>query len=135
MTFACNGAKGDTGETGPPGPPGTGGTAIYKASINQFGNAGLGNSPEFVRAVHLSAGRFVVYFSNPVANCPRLATLGVTAGSRNNSAFFTPVNGQISTYAELVDENGTIVNNGIGVGTFDGAGAPADKAFHLVVFC
>jgi hypothetical protein len=43
--------------------------------------------------------------------------------------------GLLGRRSRRYQDNGAIVDNAIGVGTFDSAGNPADKAFHLVVTC
>jgi hypothetical protein len=134
----ADGAKGDRGPSGPSGPQGPAGSSnAYHVSVGLFGVQGvLGNSPEFVQSKHTGTGRYLVVFSVPVANCPRVAALGQPTGIRNNGAVFHPIPGEISTYAELIDpDTGQAVDTEIGVGTFDSAGNPADKSFNLIVTC
>jgi hypothetical protein len=88
-----------------------------------------------VRVRHISTGKYDVFFSVPVSACGRVATLGRPTGLLNNGTGFTPTPGEISTWTELVDETGSFTENAIGVGTFDSSGSPADREFHLAVFC
>jgi collagen triple helix repeat protein len=128
------GSDGATGPTGPQGPAGSSG--VYHVSLNQVGTAAPSPSPEFVKATHLSTGKYDVFFSVPVDDCARVASLGLQSGTRINSSLFTPVPGEISTSGEIVDQDtGEVVKNVITVATFDSSGNLADMSFHLIVSC
>jgi hypothetical protein len=109
-------------------------TSVYHVSVNQFGVAGIGASPEFVKVTHLGTGKWDVFFTVSINSCQRVATLGVPSGTRDNSAFQSPVGGEVFTDAELVDQDtGAIISNAVTVATFNSAGTLTDRAFHLIV--
>jgi hypothetical protein len=134
------GATGPAGAAGPAGPAGkdgkdgtngTNGTSvpIYHASVYLNGVAsGLGDSPEEQSATRLSTGLYIVKFSVDTEACTRIATIGIPVDQQNNAAVFQGFNGEISTFTDLS-------TGGVAVATFDSTGAPADRDFHLVVFC
>jgi hypothetical protein len=127
------GPKGDTGPQGPQGPAGAG--TIYHVSVRDNGAPShVGNSPEFDRVVRLGTGKYDVFFSVPVAQCDRVASVGIPSEQRNRGDSGTFPAGYASTWGELVDGN-TETNEGIGVETFDAAGTPTDENFHLIVSC
>jgi len=131
----AQGPKGDTGAIGPQGPAGPS-PAIYHASVNVFGNPSvIGNSPQFVSVRHISTGKYDVFFSVPVWQCSRTATLGTTSDTRNNGNVYNAPPGEIAVFGELFDAGGNGTENAIGVATFDSAGTPADHAFQLLVVC
>jgi len=134
------GATGPAGAAGPAGPAGkdgkdgtngTNGTSvpIYHASVYLNGiSSGLGDSPELQSTTRLSTGVYIVKFSVDTQRCTRIATIGIPANQENNPAFSPGLNGEISTFTDLT-------TGGVAVATFDSTGAPADRDFHLVVFC
>jgi hypothetical protein len=64
----------------------------------------------------LATGQYEVVFNRDVTACSYQATMSITQG-------------------ETVVQPRTGVPNGVFVGTYTSAGAAADKAFHLAVFC
>jgi hypothetical protein len=97
--------------------------------------SGIGNSPELDRVVRLGPGKYDVFFDVPVAQCDRVASVGIPSETRNRG----DVDGNFpagytSTWGELFDGTGE-TSNAIGVETFDAAGTPTDENFHLIVAC
>jgi hypothetical protein len=73
-------------------------------------------------AARTAEGRYQVIFDADVRNCGYYATIGDPSASQ-------PASGQVS-----VSSLGSNVN-GVRIRTENDAGAPADRPFHLVVFC
>jgi hypothetical protein len=133
ITWNQQGQAGSPGPQGPPGPAGAG--AIYHVSVRASGAPShVGNSPQLDRVVRLDTGKYDVFFSVPVAQCDRVASVGIASEQRNRGDSGTFPAGYASTWGELADGN-TETNNGIGVETFDATGKPADEEFHLIVTC
>jgi hypothetical protein len=133
------GPKGETGATGPQGPVGPQGPAgagtILHVSVRFDGApSGIGNSPELDRVVRLGTGKYDVFFSVPVAQCDRVASVGVQSEQRNRGDISQFTSASATTWGELFDGTKE-TSNAIGVATFDAAGTPTDENFHLIVAC
>jgi hypothetical protein len=70
-----------------------------------------------------SAGVYQVRFARNVRDCAYVASVGLTGASGN------PPPGEIG----VVGENASV--RGVWIQTFNSAGAPADRDFHLIVDC
>jgi hypothetical protein len=117
--------EGKRGPAGPPGATGAQGAAGAKgdqgepatrlwAVINASGTTGRGSG--VTGSAKLATGQYEVVFNRDVTGCSYQATMSITQG-------------------EAVVQPRTSVPNGVFVGTFTSAGAAADRAFHLAVFC
>jgi hypothetical protein len=113
------GPPGATGAAGQPGTPGAKGdkgepaTRLW-AVINVSGTTGRGSG--VTGSAKVGTGQYEVVFNRDVTTCSYQATLSVTQG-------------------EVIAQPRSLVPNGVFVGTYSSAGAAADKAFHLAVFC
>ena len=113
------GPPGATGAAGQPGTPGAKGdkgepaTRLW-AVINASGTTGRGSG--VTGSAKVGTGQYEVVFNRDVTTCSYQATLSVTQG-------------------EVIAQPRSLVPNGVFVGTYSSAGAAADKAFHLAVFC
>jgi hypothetical protein len=74
-----------------------------------------------VSASRLGVGQYQVVFGHDVTRSAYVATVGLTGG-----LYVAPPGG-----TAVVGRTG--IPDGVFVETFDGAGAPADRAFHLIV--
>ena len=113
------GAPGPAGAAGPAGPAGT--VTRLTAVVNASGS--LARSQGTTSAGRVGLGQYEVIFTQDVTTCTYVAAIGNAAAGA-----VTPV-GQ----ASVVPRNGNA--NGVGVATFDSAGAFADRPFHLIVVC
>jgi hypothetical protein len=113
------GPPGATGAAGQPGTPGAKGdrgepaTRLW-AVINVSGTTGRGSG--VTGSAKLATGQYEVVFNRDVTACSYQATMSITQG-------------------EAVVQPRTSVPNGVFVGTYTSAGAAADRAFHVAVFC
>jgi hypothetical protein len=107
---SLKGMAGPAGPQGPAGPAAVRDFAVVQAS-GQFtrGTATSGGSTQAI-------GTYIVGFAQPVSTCAYTATLTADAAPP----------GRIT----VSDADGRV-----GVQTFDATGAPADRAFHLIVAC
>jgi len=85
-----------------------------KLTINASGTTGRGSG--VTGSAKLATGQYEVVFNRDVTGCSYQATMSITQG-------------------EAVVQPRTSVPNGVFVGTSTSAGAAADRAFHLAVFC
>jgi hypothetical protein len=116
------GPAGPPGATGAAGAPGTSGAKGDKgepatrlwAVINVSGTTGRGSG--VTGSAKVGTGQYEVVFNRDVTTCSYQATMSVTQG-------------------EVIAQPRSLVPNGVFVGTYTSAGAAADKAFHLAVFC
>jgi hypothetical protein len=117
--------EGKRGPAGPPGATGAAGTPGAKgdqgdpatrlwAVINVSGTTGRGSG--VTGSAKLATGQYEVVFNRDVTACSYQATMSTVQG-------------------EALVQPRTSVPNGVFVGTFTSAGASADRAFHLAVFC
>ncbi len=106
----ATGAQGATGAKGDQGAPATRLWAIINASGTSSRGAGLTGSAK------LATGQYEIVFDRDVTACSYQATMSITQG-------------------EAIVQPRTGVPNGVFVGTYTSAGAAADRAFHLAVFC
>ena len=96
-------------------PDDTLGMALLAADVSSTGELVRGSGA--ISATRSGMGDYVVAFDRIVGNCFPVATLGSQASIAD---------GLISTA-----QNG----NGVTVATFSAPATPADRSFHLVVFC
>ena len=107
------GATGGMGQPGAKGDKGDPATRLW-AVINVSGTTGRGSG--VTGSAKVATGQYEVVFNRDVTTCSYQATLSVTQG-------------------EVIAQPRSLVPNGVFVGTYSSAGAAADKAFHLAVFC
>ena len=107
------GATGGMGQPGAKGDKGEPATRLW-AVINVSGTTGRGSG--VTGSAKVGTGQYEVVFNRDVTTCSYQATLSVTQG-------------------EVIAQPRSLVPNGVFVGTYSSAGAAADKAFHLAVFC
>jgi len=113
---------GPPGAAGPAGPAGPAGTVTrLTAVVNASGS--LARSQGTTSAGHVGTGQYEVIFNQNVTACTYVASVG------NPTPGLTTPNG----VAVVVPRNGNA--NGVGVATYDAAGAFADLPFHLIVVC
>jgi hypothetical protein len=114
------------GPPGPQGPAGPSGPAGASASSNWgvvAANGTLARGSGVVTTSKLSgAGSYSVRFNRPVNACAWIAVIGSTAAGTNKGFATTEL-----TSASVTDT--------ITVNTFSAAGDPADRPFHVAVFC
>jgi hypothetical protein len=112
------GAAGAAGQPGTPGAKGDKGEPATRqwAVINVSGTTGRGSGVTGSAKLSGPAGQYEVVFNRDVTACSYQATMSITQG-------------------EAVVQPRTGVPNGVFVGTYTSAGAAADRAFHLAVFC
>jgi len=116
------GPAGPAGAAGPAGPAGPAGTVTrLTAVVNASGS--LARSQGTTSAGHVGTGQYEVIFNQNVTACTYVASVG------NPTPGLTTPNG----VAVVVPRNGNA--NGVGVATYDAAGAFADLPFHLIVVC
>jgi len=116
------GPAGPAGAAGPAGPAGPAGTVTrLTAVVNASGS--LARSQGTTSAGHVGTGQYEVIFNQNVTACTYVASVG-----NPTPGLITP-NG----VAVVVPRNGNA--NGVGVATYDAAGAFADLPFHLIVVC
>ena len=110
------GPPGATGAQGAPGAKGDQGAPATRlwAVINVSGTTGRGSG--VTGSAKVGTGQYEVVFNRDVTTCSYQATMSVSAG-------------------EVIAQPRNLVPNGVFVGTFTSAGAAADRAFHLAVFC
>ena len=117
---ALHGAAGPTGPAGAAGAQGPAGAPAvsYFAAISPAGVATRGDATS---AAHVEggSGSYTVGFARSVSSCAYTAVLGGTDQTT-----------QAAGYATVRDDGGKA-----GVQTYDTAGNPADRAFHLIVAC
>jgi hypothetical protein len=117
-TKSLRGAQGPPGPVGPAGAPGAAAVSYFETvgSAGQFihGNATGG------RLTVGGSGKYVVSFSRNVSDCTYTATLGGTDQAT-----------QPAGSATVNDAGG----GQVGIQTYDAAGNPADRGFHLIVAC
>ena len=142
------GPQGAAGPTGPQGPPGPAGPEGEKGETGAPGApavshwAVVGNDGVVVRktsAVTSSVtksgtGVYVVHFDRNVHQCAWTATIGTPA------QIFAALSGFVRAGLHNVVHAGTpptieVFNDQIAVVTTDTANNPADRPFHLAVFC
>jgi hypothetical protein len=112
-----DGATGSTGPTGTTGATGTSGVAptIAAATLDAAG-VFLGNHPGFSAVVHSGVGLYALTLTNPPSNLFNLVVVATLAS----------LIGQISWEVIAVNQ--------ILIGTFDSAGAAADRNFSVVAY-
>ena len=84
-------------------------------------NGTLARGFEAVSAAHLGTGIYQVIFAHDITGSAYLGTLGLDTDSGESPA------GQIAVVGRFDAANGVFVQ------TFDAAGNPADRGFHLAV--
>jgi hypothetical protein len=84
-------------------------------------NGTLARGFEAVSAAHLGTGVYQVIFAHDITGSAYLGTLGLDTDSGESPA------GQIAVVGRFD------IANGVFVQTFDAAGNPADRGFHLAV--
>lgn len=116
----CTGLQGAVGPVGPQGPPGTPATVLW-AVVESDGSLARGSNVASTSWIML--GRYDVRFNQNVRGCIYVATVGDTD-------FLTvPPPGTVTVTGLTASVNGVFV------ATWDMAGAPEDRAFHLTVMC
>ena len=110
---SLRGAQGPVGAVGPQGPA----AVSLFAAVNAAGSFGRGNATQGGHGTAI--GTYTVGFARPVAGCVCTATIGTTDGTAAPTGRIT------------VRDDGA----NVGVSTFDDAGSPADRPFHLTVAC
>ena len=110
------GPPGATGAMGQPGAQGDKGDLATRlwAVINVSGTTGRGSG--VTGSAKVATGQYEVVFNRDVTACSYQATMSISPG-------------------EAVAQPRASVPNGVFVGTYTSAGAAADRAFHLAVFC
>lgn len=119
------GPAGAAGAAGPAGPAGAAGPAGTVTKLTAVANSSgsLARSQGTTSAGHVGTGQYEVIFSQNVTACTYVASVG------NPTPGATTPNG----WAVVVPRNGNA--NGVGVATYNSAGALTDLPFHLVVVC
>jgi len=96
-------------------PDGALGIALMSAQVNSTGSLARGSGA--ISSTKLDgAGQYEIIFDRDVTTC----TYSVTGNTLQGEPLAQPRTGTA---------------NGVFVGTYSSAGAPADRAFHLLVFC
>jgi hypothetical protein len=110
------GPPGATGATGAPGPKGDKGEPATRlwAVVNLSGTTGATSG--VTGSTKLNTGQYEIVFNRDVTGCSYQVTMSQTQG-------------------ESLAQPRTGVPNGVFVATYTSAGAQADRAFHLAVFC
>ena len=112
------GAQGPAGPAGASGPKGDSATALW-AVVDSAGalsrNKGVGSSQR------LGTGDYLVTFNQDITGCSYVASLGGPTTS--------------NTSGEVSPAQRTGVAAAVEVETYSSAGASADRAFYLAVFC
>jgi hypothetical protein len=138
IDFAANqvpsGPRGLKGSVGPPGPPGaagargptgaagaagTAGSAAAWAVINPVGTLARGSG--VLSVSHTSTGTYRIQFNKNISACAWLATIGSAT--------------TITSFGFIETELSTGTTDTVHVETRDISGLPADRGFHLAVFC
>lgn len=114
---SLQGATGPAGPSGPAGTPGAAATSYFTA----ISGAGQPTRGDATTAAHtsLGSGAYTVGFARSVSGCAYDATLGSSDESTVPAGSVT-----------VRDQDGSV-----GVQTYDAAGNPADRPFHLTATC
>ena len=116
-TKSLRGALGPQGPSGPAGAPGAAAVSYFEVvgSAGQFVR-GNGNGGGLTVG---GSGNYTVGFTRNVSDCTYTATLGATDQTVQPAGYIT-----------VHDAGGKV-----GVQTYDTAGNPADRSFHVMVAC
>lgn len=116
----ATGAKGSTGAKGDKGDKGDPATKLW-AVVNADGTLAR-NSGATTAGGTANVGEVVVQFSQAVNTCAFVATPGLPGSGTQAPTL-------VQVFQRDVDPNGVLVR------TYDVAGSPAARAFHLAVLC
>ncbi len=116
------GATGEIGATGSQGPPGANATTFW-AVVNADGTIARGVNVSAGSSSHPATGQYqVVFVGVDISICAYAATLGYP----DNSGYAP---------AGMITASNTQYMNVVAVATYNAAGAPADRPFHLSILC